>query len=145
MRLRDSAVRGGELVNRHCANSDDVPWELIPQLQTRAQSIDKAPMPRFRPPVDLHEEMFMLLQTARTVCHRTLHWVCSKGMSLLGGKWFKRSQARIGWDTASVQNLREPRRLRAPAAIDRQPIEISSKSMKLDADERAACARFAGG
>jgi hypothetical protein len=65
-------------------------------------------------------------------------------MSPLGGKRFKRGQAKIGWDTAPVQNLREPRRLRALAAIDRQPTEISSKSMK-HADERAACARFAGG
>jgi hypothetical protein len=47
------------------------------------------------------------LQTARTVCHRTLHWVCSKGMSPLGGKWFKRAQARIGSDAAPVQNLQE--------------------------------------
>lgn len=101
--MRQSGVRGGELVNRHCANSDDVPWKLIPQLQTRAQSIDKAPMPRFRSPVDLHEEMFMLLLAARTVCHRTLHWVCSKGMSPLGGKWFKRAQTGIGWDAAPIK------------------------------------------
>jgi hypothetical protein len=66
-------------------------------------------------------------------------------MSPLGGKRFKRGQAKIGWDTAPVQNLREPRRLRARAAIEGQPTEISSKSMKHDADERAACARFAGG
>jgi hypothetical protein len=68
---------------------DDVLWELIPQLQARAQRIDEAPMPGFRPPVDLHEKIFMLLKTARTVCHATLHWTCSKGVSQFGGERFK--------------------------------------------------------
>jgi hypothetical protein len=32
-------------------------------------------MPRFRPPVDLHEKVLVLLQTARTAFHGTLHWL----------------------------------------------------------------------
>jgi hypothetical protein len=52
-------------------------------------------------------------------------------MSRLGGKWFKRAQARIGSDAAPVQNLQEPRHLHALGAIERQPTEISSRSMKM--------------
>jgi hypothetical protein len=68
---------------------DDVRRELIPQLQAHAQRIDEALMLRFCPPVDLHEIIFMLLQTARTVRHSTLHWACSKGVSQFIGEWFK--------------------------------------------------------
>jgi hypothetical protein len=49
--------------------------ELISQLQARAQRVDEAPMPRFRPSVDLHEKGLVLLQTARTAFHGTLHWL----------------------------------------------------------------------
>jgi hypothetical protein len=61
------------LVN--CPHLDVVPRELISQLQARAQCIDEAPMPRFRPPVDLHEKVLVLLQSARTAFHGTLHWL----------------------------------------------------------------------
>jgi hypothetical protein len=58
-----------------CPHLDVVLRELISQLQARAQRVDEAPMPRFRPPVDLHEKVLVLLQTARTAFHGTLHWL----------------------------------------------------------------------
>jgi hypothetical protein len=48
--------------------------ELVFELQAGAQRIDKAPMPRFRPSIDLEDKVLML-QTLRgnTVFHGTLH------------------------------------------------------------------------
>ena len=48
------------LVNR--PHLDVVMREPISQLQARAQRFDEAPMPRFRPPVDLREKVLVLLQ-----------------------------------------------------------------------------------
>ena len=73
----------------HGAHFNDVRWELIPKLQAHAQRFDEAFVLRFRPPVNLHEIIFMLLQTVRTICHGTLHWACSKGLSQSAGKRFK--------------------------------------------------------
>src|ERR1700722_1090668 len=61
------------LVN--CPHLDVVPRELISQLQARAQCINEAPMPRFRPPVDLHKKVLVLLQPARTAFHGTLNFL----------------------------------------------------------------------
>lgn len=136
-----SAVGGGESVNRRCAHFDGVLWELIPQLQTRAQSIDKAAMSRFRPPVDLHEKIFMLLKAARTICHRTLHWICSKGMSQFGGKRFKRDETgRRLRSRAGSRGIPKGRgHLHAREAIpaaDRNIVKIRV----VKSDERTACA-----
>jgi heme-degrading monooxygenase HmoA len=69
--------------------------ELISQLQARAQRIDEAPMPRFRPPVDLHEKVLVLLQTARTAFSWHPPLVCSTGVSQFGGKRFKRLKRNV--------------------------------------------------
>jgi hypothetical protein len=84
-----SLVQRGPLRQFGRSYLDNVRWELVPQLQTHAQRFDEALVLRFRSPVDLHEKIFMLLQTARTVCHGTLQWACSKGVSQLRGKRFK--------------------------------------------------------
>jgi hypothetical protein len=63
-------------------------------------------------------------------------------MSQFGGTWFKRDRAGIGW---SKKNLWKQRHLHAQEAIERLPAEISQRSTQQDSDERAACARFAGG
>jgi hypothetical protein len=87
--ITNGSVQRGLMDHVGRPHLDDVCWELIPQLQAHAQRIDEALMLRFCPPVDLHEVIFMLLQTARTVRHGTLYWSCSKGVSQFVGERFK--------------------------------------------------------
>jgi hypothetical protein len=83
---------------------DVVLRELISRLQARAQRIDEAPMPRFRSPVDLHEKVLVLLQTARTAFLGTVHWlalqVCRNsavsGSNGLKEMCFSRTAAKVG-------------------------------------------------
>jgi hypothetical protein len=58
-------------VNWNRPHLDLVLRELVSHLQARAQRIDEASMPRFRPSIDL-KEIVLVLQTARTAFHGTL-------------------------------------------------------------------------
>jgi hypothetical protein len=81
------------LVN--CPHLDVVPRELISQLQARAQCIDEAPMPRFRPPSRFARESTraVAIRSNRFSWHPPL--ACSTGVSQFGSKGFKRLRRNV--------------------------------------------------